>query len=1029
MRLLLAFWFFINPVTVWGQILPAAVPLPTTQIATPSVTAMPVVESSSSTAPPITYQTENTANGMALTWQIDPAVVASTPAAQRATQLWTTLSQQLPQVRFGDYLLPMYLVPVLLSAAGPVTPQMARLETEAWTGTWPTAAPLHPAVAGSEDWGPPILREVQTVPTAPVFLLRDGWMRGSRLGVIAVSPFYVEHGITKVALKLDTIIPGAKQIAIPTQSLATNALTLDQAARSADPSIVDFTSFTNKPLVLQPPAVEPTNPVVGQNAFKLQVSHAGIQRIRGEALLAAGMSQSNALDQLQLTYQGRTLPLEIRDDDGLLDAATEVRFYARPAVNSMQVGDRWNETDTYWLTAKPVEPLNPRMLTRNAFPKTATLRQTAYEHGLWEANQIYESNMAGVDGDHWFGAKLEIETVRPDDPAGYPFTSITLTHALPLDRGSIATSVFTLTGSARSIATHTLHVNLGAVVQPLTWSNQNFYENWQHTFTRTVQTDQVDLVLIAVLEPSMIRIDKLAWQQPVQLDFRNQGAVFWGVPGLWRYQLQNLPAERTVYDITDPLDPVILQIPAGPKVQFEDGPAARTYLVSGEGTLYTPTIARHNPVVFAADGGADALYIALAQFHEALAPLVTYRRQQGYQTQVIDVQQIYDAWSYGQVSPVAIRDFLRYAVSHWNPAPIAVTLVGDSTLDPRNYTGVRDGINNVNLMPAYLAPIDPWIGETACESCFAQLDGADPLDRSHDPGFLVDIWLGRLSIQDETQLTTVVDKILHYETSVQRDPAASWHHTALYVADNHVQANGAIDPAGDFPYLSDLISEGDASKGIGPVQPAEVNTRRLYYDPSADGVTQPWREPNAARARLRTIDEINQGPALITYNGHGNHFLLATTDPNYDPPYLFGANDIFELTNQDQLPILLEMTCFTAQFTFISPSGHTIDERFLRHTNGGAVAVWGSAGLTVAVGHDWLQQGFHRKLWKSPPFQARLGELTAAGYTYLFAATACCQETRYVYLLLGDPLTPALISTPQSGYSVGSAYLPIIRQE
>ncbi len=1023
MRLLLAFWFFISPVAAWGQILPAAVPLPTTQIATPSATAMPVVEPISSLAPPITYQAENTADGMALTWQIDPAVVASTPSAQRAEQLWTTISQQVPQTRFGDYLLPMYLVPVLLVAAEPVTPQMMHLETEHWAGTWPLAAPLIPAVDGWETLGPPTLREVQTVPTAPVFLLRAGWMRGAHLGVIAVSPFYVENGLTKVALNIRTIIPGAKLVA--------GDLALGEIQESADASLADFTSFTNQPVVLQPPAVGPTNPAAVQNAFKLQVSHAGIQRVLGAALLAAGMSPSTVLNELQLAYQGTVLPLEIRDGDGLLDTATEIRFYARPAENSLQVGDRWNATDTYWLTSTPLAApqVNLRMATRNAFPKSATLRHSAYERGLWEANQIYESNMAGVDGDHWFGAKLEIETVRPDDPAGYPFTSITLTHALPLEQGSILPSVFTLTGSARSIATHTLHINLGTVVQPLTWSNQNFYENWQHTFTRTVQTDQVDLVLIAVLDPSMIRVDKLAWQQPVRLDFRNQSAVFWGIPGLWRYQLQNLPAERTLYDITDPLAPVILQIPAGPKVQFEDGPAARTYLVSGAGTLYTPTITRHSPVVFAADGGADALYIALAQFHDALAPLVAHRRQQGYQTQVIDVQQIYDAWSYGQVSPTAIRDFLRYAVSHWNPAPIAVTLVGDSTLDPRNYTGVRDGINNVNLMPAYWAPIDPWIGETACESCFAQLDGADPLDRTSDPGFLVDIWLGRLSIQDEAQLITVVDKILHYEASAQRDPAAAWHHTALYVADNHVQVNGSLDPAGNFPYLSDLITQGDASKGIGAVQPPQVITRRLYYDPSADGVTQLWREPNATLARLRTIDEINQGSALITYNGHGNHFLLATTDPNYDPPYLFGANDVFELTNRAQLPILLQMTCFTAQFPYISPSGTTIDERFLRHTNGGAVAIWGSAGLTVAVGHDRMQQGFHRKLWKSAAFQARMGELTAAGYAYLFAATPCCQETRYVYLLLGDPLTPALISIPQSGYSSGSVFLPLIARE
>lgn len=1008
MRLFVVFWLLINPVMGWGQLLPWRTLLPVTQ---PVVSSAPVVPTAEAKSSLITYQTEETPASLALTWQLDPAVVASAPTAQRAEYLWTAITQQMPTTRFGAYQLPIYLVPVVLTDDQPVAPQLTRLGSETWSGSFPAADPIRPAL---EDWaslGPPTWRELQTVPTAPVFLLREGRQRGTRLGVIGVSPFYVENGLTKVALDLHTLIPGAKSIDVSTHS-----------TERASSDLSDFSTFTNQPIVLQPPAVGPTNPAATEYAFTLQVSHAGMQQLTGSALLAAGLQAATLLDQVQIAYQGTPIPVEVRDNDGHLDGNTELRFYVRPSANSLQVGDRWNTTETYWLTIRTAFT-PPRMTTRTAYPQNAPLRQIAYARGLWEANQIYESTMAGVDGDHWFGAKLEIETVHPDDPASYPVTSITLTHALPLAQGSVDPSFFTLTGSARSIATHTLMLNLGKRTQALTWTNQAFYEDWQHTFTQTVQTDRVDMVLVAVFQPSMIRIDKLAWRQPVQLDFGTNGAQFESVAERWRYQLQNLPPDHTLYDITDPLAPVIVQIPAGTDVQFEDELTSRTYLVSGPGTLYTPTVAPHTPVALTGIHGADALYIAQAQFHDELAPLLAYRRQHGYQTEVIDVQQIYDSWSYGQVSPEAIRDFLRYAVSHWTPAPLAVTLVGDSTLDPHNYTSARNGVANVDLLPAYLAPIDPWISETACESCFAQLDGAEPLDQTSDPGFLIDIWVGRLSIQDEAQLTTVVGKILQYETSAERDPAAPWHRTALYLADNHVQANGTLDLAGDFAYLLDLISQGDPTKNSAPLQPSAVITRRLYYDPQADGVTEPWREPNATLARLRTIDEINQGPALVTYNGHGNHFLLATTDPKVETPYLFGANDIFELTNQDQLSIVLEMTCFTAQFTYLSPSGHTIDERFLRHTNGGAVAVWGSTGLTVSVGHEWMQQGFHRKLWSSPPLHARLGELIASGYASLFAGTTCCQETRYVYALLGDPLTPALLWAPRS------LYLPLIRHE
>lgn len=51
-------------------------------------------------------------------------------------------------------------------------------------------------------------------------------------------------------------------------------------------------------------------------------------------------------------------------------------------------------------------------------------------------------------------------------------------------------------------------------------------------------------------------------------------------------------------------------------------------------------------------------------------------------------------------------------------------LVGDGTSDPHTYLGR----GNANHIPPYLALVDPWLGETACEPCFGQFDGDDPLD-------------------------------------------------------------------------------------------------------------------------------------------------------------------------------------------------------------------------------------------------------------------------------------------------------------
>src|SRR5690606_4150136 len=125
-------------------------------------------------------------------------------------------------------------------------------------------------------------------------------------------------------------------------------------------------------------------------------------------------------------------------------------------------------------------------------------------------------------------------------------------------------------------------------------------------------------------------------------------AEFHGVDGTWRYLWSNLPAGYGFYDVTDSKTPVLL---TGANVSgFQDELSARTYLVAGPGTLSMPTVVPHAPLPLPPTSGADAIYIAHAQFLNGFEPLLQLRREQGYQVTKVDVQAIYDAWSYGKVS-------------------------------------------------------------------------------------------------------------------------------------------------------------------------------------------------------------------------------------------------------------------------------------------------------------------------------------------------------------------------------------------
>jgi hypothetical protein len=394
------------------------------------------------------------------------------------------------------------------------------------------------------------------------------------------------------------------------------------------------------------------------------------------------------------------------------------------------------------------------------------------------------------------------------------------------------------------------------------------------------------------------------------------------------------------------------------------------------------------------------VYIAPAALHLALAPLVARRQAQGHGVALVDVQMIYDAWSYGQVAPEAIRAFLRYAAATWHRAPATVVLVGDGTSDPLNYTKHGETM----FIPPYLAMVDPWMGETACETCYAQLDGDDPLADA-----LPDLALGRLPAKSAAELQALVAKIIGYETA---GGGMDWRSRAVFVADNYRDANSHPDPAGDFAAFADASAAS---------LPTGVEARRLYYDPSPDRPPQSWREPDAAQAYQRTLGLLSAGAGLAMYVGHSHQWQWAVTDSTREPSYLLGLYDADDLTNAGRPFVLLEMTCLTAAFHTPAYSGTTIDERLLL-APGGAVAVWGPTGLGVAHGHDALQHGFQTSLWSAPPMTARLGALTAAGYLELFTAGDCCQDTLRTFALLGDPLTPARVRAAQR------TFLPLARR-
>ena len=100
----------------------------------------------------------------------------------------------------------------------------------------------------------------------------------------------------------------------------------------------------------------------------------------------------------------------------------------------------------------------------------------------------------------------------------------------------------------------------------------------------------------------------------------------------------------------------------------------------------------------------------------AIEPLKLLRERQGLRVAVVSVEDIYDEFSLGHRTPQAIRDFLEFARSNWEPSPHHVLLVGDASFDPKNYLDKGD----FDLVPTRL--VDTRLMETASDDWFTDFN-------------------------------------------------------------------------------------------------------------------------------------------------------------------------------------------------------------------------------------------------------------------------------------------------------------------
>ena len=341
---------------------------------------------------------------------------------------------------------------------------------------------------------------------------------------------------------------------------------------------------------------------------------------------------------------------------------------------------------------------------------------------------------------------------------------------------------------------------------------------------------------------------------------------------------------------------------------------------------------------------ASFVIISHKDFIPALAPLVAQRQAQGFTVAVVNVEDVFDEFSYATHTPQAIRDFMALAKNSWAQGPGYLLLVGDASYDPRNYLGV----GNFDFVPS--KQIDTGTINTATS---LETASDDWLTDFNDDG-IADISVGRLPVRTVAEANLMVSKIVNYSPG---NTSAS----AMLIADTQ----------GSYYFNFET-----ASDQVGALLPPAMSIQKIYRR----------LQPSDADARANIINKFNSGQALAVYSGHGNVNIWGGS--------IFTANDAAALANGNRLPFVVVMDCLNGFFA--DPSLLSLSEAFLQAPNGGAVASFASSGLTIPDGQHEMGLRMFQLLYGGASIP--IGDASRQAKT---ATTD--RDVRRTWILLGDP--------------------------
>jgi hypothetical protein len=702
----------------------------------------------------------------------------------------------------------------------------------------------------------------------------------------------------------------------------------------------------------------------GRQYYRIPITQDGMYRLTYTQLSNAGIDlQTLPISTIAMYYRGKSIPIIV----DIADANFQnwyIDFYGTRKYGDSAFYDIYNDTSYYWLTWNDTRPQRFSVQpTDGTSPVYTSNAYSAFRHFERDSNYYYGYNdneirtVTNVSGEGWYWldfvstvtktVTFYIDTLNPGRFDSAYFKS--RFHGM---------TAYDDTNRSR----HKVKVTLnGKVLGEVLWiQNQELIFNAGFLDTLLKKGTNTLQITGTMVKLSKFYLDwfELSYKCPISaennyLDF-NATSQSTADPTL--YQVAKLNTDSIdVFDLTN--DRIIKNISKqGNLWTFKDTSlSAKRYVAMNKNIRFTPSaLLPHTfPNIRSNLSGSDYIVITHSLFKSSAITLANSRSASGLRTNVIDVQDIYNEFNYGHKEPSTIKQFLKYTYYNWpQPAPSYVVMFGDACLD---FKKKMPSTTKVDYLPGFGIPMSD-----------NQLVCFDSVNY-----FIPSMNIGRIPVENSTQASRVVTKILNYDNP----PYDDWNKKTLLIA------GGTNDSERwQFNALSDLL----INESITP-PPLGGQAYKVYKTSSAiiDGDSKQYMQ-----------GLVNEGLSFINFIGHSGGRIW-----NVD---IGSPNDLQNTSGK--LPFVSSVSCNVG--AFYSTYANVLSEDFLMADNRGGIGAWASSNVGSAQTGYYLAKKFLAEAVQES--LRTFGELTTASRIYFWAIngyviTPTTIHTLNLYPLIGDP--------------------------